>query len=274
MGGPVLVLPPPSSSDGLGKCADHAVRAVGALFVPRYWNPPSLLGLAQRTGFDIESLIFCFGMSGVCTVRYNVVTARELQPVARQERHARRHRHHRAALLVPAMAFPALWLLQWNPIYSAILALSLGGAATVACRRDLTRTTVLGGLLFLGYYAVFMFLLVWSVPGYVDRVWNLPALSGVLIGGVPLEELMFGFAFGTYWSAIYEHLTWQRPGTAYRHPATSQRGPVCGKGSARSTKFGRRQPIRWGRRWPYMKHRGRMHERMPASSERQRGLLL
>ena len=26
------------------------------LFVPAYWNPPSLFDLAQRTGFDIESL--------------------------------------------------------------------------------------------------------------------------------------------------------------------------------------------------------------------------
>jgi hypothetical protein len=32
------------------------------LFVPAYWNPPSLLDLAQRTGFDIESLIFCFAI--------------------------------------------------------------------------------------------------------------------------------------------------------------------------------------------------------------------
>jgi hypothetical protein len=30
------------------------------LFVPEYWNPPSLFDLARRTGFDIESLIFCF----------------------------------------------------------------------------------------------------------------------------------------------------------------------------------------------------------------------
>jgi hypothetical protein len=27
------------------------------LFVPEYWNPPSLFDLAHRTGFDIESLI-------------------------------------------------------------------------------------------------------------------------------------------------------------------------------------------------------------------------
>ena len=25
------------------------------IFVPRYWNPPTLFDLAQRTGFDIES---------------------------------------------------------------------------------------------------------------------------------------------------------------------------------------------------------------------------
>jgi hypothetical protein len=28
------------------------------LFVPDYWNPPSLFDLARRSGFDIESVIF------------------------------------------------------------------------------------------------------------------------------------------------------------------------------------------------------------------------
>lgn len=32
------------------------------LFVPAYWNPPTLFDLAQRTGFDIESLIFTFAI--------------------------------------------------------------------------------------------------------------------------------------------------------------------------------------------------------------------
>ena len=35
------------------------------LFVPVYWNPPSLFELAQRTGFDIESLIYAFAIGGV-----------------------------------------------------------------------------------------------------------------------------------------------------------------------------------------------------------------
>ena len=54
-----------------------------------------------------------------------------------------------------------------------------------------------------------MLALLWFAPGYIASVWNLPALSGVLIGGIPLEELLFGFAFGVYWASVYEHLTWR-----------------------------------------------------------------
>ena len=180
------------------------------LFVPRYWNPPSLFNLAQRTGFDLESLIFCFAIGGVGVVLYDLVTGTVVRPVERCERTARRHRHHRMALLAPVAIFPLLYVLPWNPIYPAIAAMLLGGVTTVACRPDLTGKTVVGGGLFAGYYAVFMLLLEGSAPGYIERVWNLPALSGVMIGGIPLEELLFGFAFGTYWSGIYEHVMWQR----------------------------------------------------------------
>lgn len=180
------------------------------LFVPRYWNPPSLFDLAQRTGFDVESLIFCFAIGGVGVVLYDFVTGAILKPIEVRERAARRHRHHRAALLAPIVAFPVLVILPWNPIYPAIVTMMLGGAATVACRPDLKFTTLIGGSLFALYYAAFMLLLEWSAPGYIERVWNLRALSGVMIAGMPLEELLFGFAFGTYWSGIYEHLTWER----------------------------------------------------------------
>ena len=41
------------------------------LFVPTYWNPPSLFELARRTGFDIESLIFAFGIGGIGVALYH-----------------------------------------------------------------------------------------------------------------------------------------------------------------------------------------------------------
>lgn len=194
------------------------------LFVPEYWSPPSLFDLAHRTGFDVESVIFSFAIGGVGCVLYNAMTGQDLVPVSSRERRHPHHRYHALALLVPAAAFPALYLIPWNPIYPAIAAMALGGVATVLCRPDLLSKTWVGALLFLFYYAFFMFGLEWSVPGYIARVWNLGALSGFLIYGVPIEELLFAIAFGMYWAGIYEHLTWRQPA----HREVGAVGGSCG----------------------------------------------
>ncbi|MEP6994493.1 MAG: lycopene cyclase domain-containing protein, partial [Acidobacteriota bacterium] len=68
--------------------------------------------------------------------------------------------------------------------------------------------TLVGGFLFLGLYAAFMLGLKWLTPGYIEQVWNLSALSGGLVYGIPIEELLFGFSFGLYWAGVYEHFTW------------------------------------------------------------------
>ena len=180
------------------------------LFVPAYWNPPSLFDLAQRTGFDIESIIFAFAVGGIGAVLYNTVTRRTLASVPGSNRSRRRHGLHRAALLIPYAVFVPLYLLPWNPIYAAIASLFIGAAASALCRPDLARKAVIGGMLFLGLYGAFMLGLQIFAPGYIAQVWKLSALSGVLVDGIPLEELLFGFSFGMYWTGIYEHFTWRR----------------------------------------------------------------
>lgn len=182
------------------------------LFVPTYWNPPSLFDLAARTGFDIESLIFCFGIGGVGAVLYNVITNKAPLPVSVRERRQPLHRHHYLALAAPFLAFPVLYLLPWNPIYPSIAAMLIGGVANIACRPDLKTKTWVGGLLFIVYYWAFIAGLGWLSPGYIGRVWNLGALTGIRLFGVPLEEILFAGAFGMYWSGVYEHVTWRRPG--------------------------------------------------------------
>lgn len=180
------------------------------IFVPEYWNPPSLFDLAQRTGFDLESLIFCFAIGGLGAFGYHALAGRALAPVPQEARLGRRHRYHRLALAAPFVAFPPLYLLPWNPIYAGIAALAIGGISTVLCRPDLMRNTLLGGVLFTALYAVFMVLLIVAAPGYVEQVWNLAALTGWSVGRIPAEELAFGFGFGMYWAGIYEHFAWHR----------------------------------------------------------------
>lgn len=194
------------------------------IFVPKYWNPPSLFDLAQRTGFDIESFIFCFAIGGIGSVIYHAFARQDLLSVPPAARQSTRHRFHALALMTPYLSFPLLYALPWNPIYPGIVALALGAGLTVACRPELGRKTLVGGILFLALYALFMALLRVFAPGYIPQVWNLADLSGVVPAGIPLEELVFGFAFGMYWSGLYEHFSWRAIGSAHTRSELNSHG--------------------------------------------------
>ncbi|MBI4119007.1 MAG: hypothetical protein HY452_01970 [Parcubacteria group bacterium] len=179
-------------------------------FVPEYWNPPSLFDLAQRTGFDIESLIFSFGIGGIAVVLYEQIFRAEHQVMSQKERHHIRHRYHFWAIVSAPIIFIILLLTtNLNPIYSASVAMIVGGLFAWYCRPDLKKKMIASAFIFLALYFLYFLTLIAMYPGYVERIWNLPAISGILILGVPLEELMFALSFGFIWSSIYEHFTWR-----------------------------------------------------------------
>ena len=183
------------------------------LFVPEYWNPPSLFDLAQRTGFDIESLVFCYAIGGIGVAAYRALVPAPLLRMRHQERSSPRHRWHLWVLASPFLVFVALQGLGWNPIYPGIVAMFSGALATILCRPDLWRNTLLGGAVFLVLYLLFLLGLKWLWPGYIEAVWNLDALASWRPWGLPMEELLFGIGFGMYWSGVYEHLTWHKSDT-------------------------------------------------------------
>ena len=148
------------------------------IFVPAYWNPPSLFELAQRTRFDIESLIFSFAIGGIGAVLYSTFRREHLVSLTAGERHEPLHRFHLAALLMPFVLFVPLYFLPWNPIYPSIVCLVIGAIGSVICRPSLKGKTLAGGVMFFGLYAIFMLGLKWLTPGYIEQVWNLRALSG------------------------------------------------------------------------------------------------
>ncbi|MEX0600043.1 MAG: lycopene cyclase domain-containing protein [Rhodothermales bacterium] len=180
------------------------------IFVPEYWLPPTLFDLAARTGFDTESLIFSFAVGGLASVGYDVFLVRHRVSIPVEGRRTRRHRYHLPVLLSAPVLFGILYLAtSWNPIYSASLALLVAGMLTWYCRPDLVRSMFATGILFALFYFVFFLTLARFHPLYVEQVWNLGAISGALVAGVPLEELLFAFSFGFLWSSAYEHATWR-----------------------------------------------------------------
>jgi len=182
------------------------------LFVPSYWLPFTLFDLAGKTGFDLESILFSFAVGGITAILYEAVWGAHRKQVSPHEQHQKRHRFHKLALVSPLISFFLLYLFTpLNPIYSSILAMTVGTIATWLCRPDLLRAMLTGSVLFLGlYFVVFWVGFVWLFPGYVEAVWNLPAISGILIAGVPIEELLFAASLGAMWSSVYEHFSWYK----------------------------------------------------------------
>lgn len=180
-------------------------------FVPLYWSPPSLFDLALRTGFDIESFIFSFAIGGIAVVAYDAIFRVSDRKVLSHEKHSPRHRYHLLALVSAPVIFVTLFSISsLNPIYSAIIAMVVGGIATWYCRPDLKNKMFASALIFLGIYFVYFLTLIVLYPDFVEQVWNLKALSGILILGIPLEELLFATSFGFLWSSVYEHMTWKK----------------------------------------------------------------
>jgi hypothetical protein len=181
-------------------------------FVPAYWTPLTLFDLAARTGLDIETFVFAFAGAGIVSVLYeSAIPGRRHEAVPLYERRLPRHRYHVPALLSGPVLFILLLLVtDLNPIYVLIIAPVAGGLLTWYCRPDIKGKMFIGALLFLGMYFVYFLSLVLVFPDYVRIVWNLSAISGVLIAGIPLEELLFAISAGFFWSSMYEHIMWRR----------------------------------------------------------------
>lgn len=181
------------------------------LFVPAYWSPPSLFNLALRTGFDIESLIFSFGIGGIAVILYEWIFRSRHIVISAKERHLPRHSFHIWTLLsAPAVLVALLVATNLNPLHSSIIAMIIGGLATWYCRPNLKKKMIVSAFMFSALYFFYFLTLIAISPGFVEQVWNLKAISGILIFGIPLEELLFAWSFGFIWSSVYEHIAWKR----------------------------------------------------------------
>ena len=179
------------------------------LFVPEYWNPPSLFNLASRTGFDIESLIFTFSIGGIAAIIYEIFFKIKHKKISSNAR--KKHKFHLLALLSTPIIFLLLYIFtRLNPIYSAIIAIFIGGIATLICRPDLKNKAIFSGFLFLFFYFLLFSLINLISQDWVKNVWNLESISGILLLGIPIEELFFAFGVGLMWSNIYEHVRWYK----------------------------------------------------------------
>ncbi len=164
-----------------------------------WWRPLNMT--ATRIG--VEDFIAGFIAGGIVAVIYEVLFKREL--------HKRKIHHHTngAFTLILLLASTLLFLFYGvglTSFWATAIAFKLVAVIMLFMRKDLFINAVLSGILMMIVSLASYYLIMLVSPGWMDATY-LPTLSGILVTGIPLEELIFWFLAGCVFGPFYEY--WQ-----------------------------------------------------------------
>lgn len=157
-----------------------------------YWQPEFFNSALSI----IEELLFGFTIGGITAVIYEVFFGKKYL-----QKNLRLHSHSKWLFVVgifgiTCIMFVGSVILGFNSMYVSIAAFLIIGIFILIMRRDLLKEAFFSGL-FVGIL-MFLFYFIWTriFPSVIQEWWLLKNISGVIILGVPLEELMWGFSWG------------------------------------------------------------------------------
>lgn len=168
-------------------------------YLKDYWRPEIFTGWPV----GIEDFIFGFCIGGISAVIYEEIFGKHFSNRANRK-------HHWSWFVVPVIAlftiiFNALFFIfKINSIYVSIISFLLIALVIIYFRKDLFWDSLMSGLLtgLLMFLSYLVFLTIF--PLAIHKWWMLQNISGVLILGIPLEELLWAFSWGLVGGPVYE----------------------------------------------------------------------
>lgn len=171
------------------------------LWVPEYWNPPSLFNLISNYGVGIESFLFFFICGGMAAVVYEIITRKKTIKM----RGKRKYLFVSYILII--LIFVSLeFISPESTIYNAIISLLIVATIIAIKRKDLISQIIFGGIFFAIIYFLLFLIFNKLFPDYVSIAYNLEYIWGIIVLGVPLEEILMSFSAGAVWSSFYEYI--------------------------------------------------------------------
>lgn len=171
-------------------------------FVPQYWNPDAILG----PKLSIEDFIFCFSVSGLMAIIYEIILGKHLHHL-KLRYSFRGEAVHILILLSGLLAvFLVYLLLEVNFMYAAYAGIVVDILVMSLLRRDLVKKLIFTALLFGTLYFILFFIFVHLLAPDFVRFWNVHSLSGLLVLGIPIEEIIWAVGAGALAGPMYEFL--------------------------------------------------------------------
>ena len=168
------------------------------IFFQDYWIPPLLFTIGPFGG--IEDFLFGFAAGGVGTVLYKSFFYKRL-----------RRKNNPHYWIIPVVIFSEIFslfvfhtLLRTNSIFASAIGFLIPVLIICFVRRDLIIETIYsailgGGILILGEGLLLLF-----VPTYLENYFLLFNKVDLILGIVPITELIWGMAFAALLGSLYE----------------------------------------------------------------------
>lgn len=165
-------------------------------FVPVYWNPQFQV-IKILDALFLDSFIFAFFLAGFSSVIYQVLFRKSIFTIKKI----------RLELLFIA---PIIFLL--HPLFPkiSVMVFSFGSMFFGAflfyiTEKKFGKEILVNGLLTFIFFMI-MYFIFWQTFLSLVVSYNYGNLSGINIVGIPIEELLFFFAVGSYFCMVYEIL--------------------------------------------------------------------
>lgn len=165
-------------------------------FTYDYWQPVYWIKIFW---FGFSDILFGFFIGGIASVIY------EEYFITKIRKSKREHSKEFAYLaLLGAIIFFLLFAFGINSIYANIISFILIGLMIIYKRHDLWKNAIGSGIIVAILMFLFYIIFTMIFPTIIQDWWMLNNISGIIILGAPLEEIIWGFSWGFLAGPIYE----------------------------------------------------------------------
>lgn len=164
-----------------------------------YWQPEFVTGWP----ISVEDALFGFFLAGISAVIYEELAGKRFI-----NRHKRSHNWLLVFFVVIILltTFVLTNIFNINSIYSSSLGFLISATIIITIRKDLIKDALISGI-FIGGGAFFGYQIIFTLfPELIKRWWMLENISGIMIIGVPIEEVLWFFSVGMFIGPIYEFI--------------------------------------------------------------------
>lgn len=173
-----------------------------------WWRPLTITG----TKIGIEDIILGITNGGLAAVLYEVVVGRRTRSLRKDSVTKRAFEKRKWLLWVPffissVVGSVTFWVIGWHSFWATFSSCLIGAGLIVLLRSDLLVEAVFGGIaMILVALPIYRF---WSFifPDVIEKFWLINNLSGIMVWGIPIEDLGFYFAVGAVLAPFYEFVS-------------------------------------------------------------------